>query len=185
MKEFELDNLLQAGEIKSELELEQAAQADRKLRLLEANSSIVKKKRKQLRVLIYEYEQKNWSTKSKITNKKISESDEAELLVDQQEDFICNRKELIKSRLAKHNLNQQEFGRILGYKNKSHISELMNGINPFTLRDLIVISKLLKINLNDLVFRAISTDEQRKIEKTIKQLDKPNLKLNKKEFAFT
>lgn len=184
MKEFDLNKLLKAGAIKSELELEQASQADRKLRLLEAENITAKKKRKKLRELIYAYEKKHWSSKSKINKKKIDESNEAELLVEKQEEFFRNRKKLIKSKLSKYNLNQQEFGVILGHKNKSYISELINGVNPFSLKDLIVISKLLKIDLNDLVFRSIPIEERIKIEKTIRKLDKPNLKLNRNEFAL-
>jgi len=184
MKEFELNRILKEGKLKSEIELEQASIADRKLRLLEPESGVIRKKRKKLRELIYAYEKQNWSSKSKITKKKIAISDEAELLVEKQEEFIQKRKGLIKRKLSKYNLNQQEFGRILGHKNKSYISELMNGVNPFSLKDIIVISKLLKIDLNDLVFKAISVEEQRNIEKTIKALDNPKLKLSKEEFAL-
>ena len=109
---------------------------------------------------------------------------ESELELEQQEKFIRKRKNLIKSKISKLNLTQQEFGKILGHKNKSYISELMNGVSPFSLKDLIVISRLLKKDLNDLVFTAIPFTERRKIEKTIKELDKPKLKLNTKEFAF-
>lgn len=184
MKEFELDKLLKEGEIKSELVLEQASHADRKMRLLESQNPTIKTKRKKLREMIYDYERKHWSSKSKISQRRIEESDKAELVVLKQEEFIQKRKAIIKSKLSKYNLNQQEFGRILGHKNKSYISELMNGVNPFSLKDIIVISTLLKIDLDDLVFKSISIEEQQKIEKAIISLDNPKLKLNRKEFAF-
>lgn len=184
MKEFELNKLLKAGHISSELELEQATLADRKLRLLESESQSIKRKRVKLRKLIVEYENKHWSSNSRITKKKIIESNEAEKLVELQEDFFQKRKSIIKSKLKKLGLNQQEFGKILGHRNKSYISELMNGVNPFSLKDLIVISKLLKIELDNLVFKSISVKEQEKIVKTIESMQKPKLKLNKKDFVF-
>ena len=184
MKDFDLDNLIERGKIATELELEQASNADRKLRLLVEENPGLRKKRKELRELIYAYESKHWSKTSKISKRQIEESDEAELLVGQQEEFIRMRKELIKSKLSKLNLNQQEFGKIIGHKNKSYISELMNGVSPFSLKDLIVISSLLKVDLNDLVFTTIPYSERTKIEKAIKELDKPKLKFDNKEFAF-
>ncbi len=184
MKDFDIDKLLKKGEIVSELELEQASQADRKLRLLTQENPNLKLKRVKLRELIYAYEKQHWSVQSKITERQIEESDEAEILADKFETFISKRKKLIKSKLIKLNLNQQEFGRILGHKNKSYISELMNGVSPFSLKDLIVINNLLKINLNSLVFRSIPYQERKQIEKTIIELNKPKLKLELKEFSF-
>jgi hypothetical protein len=60
----------------------------------------------------------------------------------------------------------------------------MNGINPFSLRDLIVISKLLKVDLNILVPMELPEEEKVKIEQTVKELNKPKVKLDKKEFTF-
>ena len=184
MKEFELDKILRIGKIGSELELEQATLADRKMRLLEAESLTIKRKRSKLKKLILDYENKHWSSKSRITKRKIDESDKAEKMAELQEEFFQNRKLIIKSKLKKHGLNQQDFGKILGHKNKSYISELMNGVNPFSLKDIIVISKLLKIELDDLVYKSIPIKEQEKIVKTIESLDKPKLKLNKNEFTL-
>ncbi len=184
MKDFDIDKLLKKGKIESELELEQASHADRKLRLLSKDNPILKSKRAMLRDLIYAFEKQHWSEPNKITEEQIVESDEAELLAEEYEEFITKRKRLIKSKLSKLNLNQQEFGLIIGHKNKSYISELMNGVSSFSLKDLIVISNLLKINLNKLVFRSIPHRERRKIEKTILELNKPKLKLEKKEFSL-
>lgn len=184
MKEFELDKILKNGQINSELQLEQATLADRKMRLLEAESQTIKRKRSKLRKLIHDYESEHWSSKSRITKRRIEESDKAEKIAESQEEFIQKRKSKIKSKLKKYGLNQQEFGKILGHRNKSYISELVNGVNPFSLKDIIVISKLLKIDLDDLVFKSISSEEQEKIVKTIESLDKPKLRLNKKEFAL-
>ena len=99
-------------------------------------------------------------------------------------EFIEARKKLIKAKLKRLGLNQQEFGKILGHDSKSYMSELMNGVVPFTLKDLIVISKLIKISLNKLIPTQIPDEEKSKIEKTINKLGKPKLKLDKNEFTF-
>ncbi len=49
---------------------------------------------------------------------------------------------------------------------------------------MIVISKLLKIDLNILIPTQIPEEEKIEIEQTIKRLNKPKVKLDKKEFTF-
>ena len=181
---FDLDVVIKRGKIESELELEQALFADRQLRLLAKVDPSLKKKRTKLREIIGDYESKNWTLDSKVTKRQIEESNEAENIVEEEGEFYQKRKELIKSKLSKLNLNQQEFGMILGHTSKSYMSELMNGVSPFSLKDLILISRLLKIDLEDLVFTTIPLEERKKIERSIRKLDKPKLKLNPNEFAL-
>jgi len=181
---FDIDQLIKQGEIKNELELERASLAERKLKIMSNDFPEAKKKRKALRELIYSYEEKNWKDRDKLSNSKIEESDSAKENVLRESQFLDARKKLIKAKLKRLDLNQQEFGEIIGHNSKSYMSELMNGIVPFSLKDLIVISKLLKINLNKLIPTQIPEDEKIKIESTIKKLGKPNLKLDKKDFAF-
>jgi hypothetical protein len=68
------------GEILNELDLERAMIAERKLRVLAKENPKFKSARKKLRDLIEQYESKNWSADSNITDKKIQESDVAELI---------------------------------------------------------------------------------------------------------
>lgn len=182
--EFNIDQLIKQGEIRNELELERASLAERKLRLMSEEIPAAKIKRMKIRELIYAYEAKHWTNRNKISESQIEQSDYAEKIVQGESDFINARKKLITSKLKKHGLNQQEFGKILGHNSKSYMSELMNGVVPFTLKDLIVISKLLKINLNKLIPTQIPEEEKTKIANIIKELGKPKLKLDKKEFAF-
>lgn len=182
---FDIDKLLIKGKIGSEYELEHALLADRKLRLIIKKNPDLKEKRLALREIIKTYEFENWSLDSNITKTQIKLSDEAEILVDKELEFIQKRKHLIKSKLKVLNLNQQEFGQILGHNSKSYVSELINGVCPFSLKDIIIISRLLKIELDDLVFMDISYDDRKHIQKTIKKLAKPTLNLDSKEFAFT
>lgn len=98
--------------------------------------------------------------------------------------FIQRRKELIWKKLKNLNLTQQDFGKILDHPNKSYISELINGVSPFTLKDLIVINRLLKIDLTDLVPTFLPQSDRVKIRTTIKKLDNPKLKLSKEDLAL-
>ena len=183
--QFDILELIKLGEIKNELDLERALIADRKLRVLSKENPKFKTLRKKLRDLIEVYENKNWSLDSRISDKKLRESDIAELIAEKERQFIERRKELIKSKLKKVNLNQQDFGAILGHKSKSYISELMNGINPFSLRDLIIINRLLKIDLTDLVPTFLPQNERVKIRTSIEKLENPKLKLSKEDFALS
>ncbi len=60
----------------------------------------------------------------------------------------------------------------------------MNGLSPFSLKDLIFINRLLKIELTDLVPTFLPQSERLKIRTTIKKLDNPKLKLSKDDLAL-
>jgi antitoxin component HigA of HigAB toxin-antitoxin module len=183
--QFSLKDFLELTEIRNELELERALIADRKLRVLAKENPEYKKVRKQLRDLIEVYENKNWSSSSRISDKKILESDFAEFIAEQERIFIENRKALIRKKLKNVGLNQKELGSILGHRSKSYMSELMNGISPFTLKDLVIINQLLKIDLTDLVPTFLPHDERIKIKSKIEKLEKPKLKIaNEEDFAL-
>lgn len=140
--------------------------------------------RKKLRDIIESYENSNWNNVNSIDNEKIEESDIAELIAEKERVFINKRKELIKEKLKGLNISQQELGQILGHKSKTHMSELMNGISPFSLKDLIIINYLLKIDMNDLVPVFLSKKEQMRIRTTIESLNKSNLRLIKADFSL-
>lgn len=133
--------ILQKGSILNELELEQALIIERKLRLLAKENPELTESRTRLCAIIKEYEKANWSSDSIVSDKKIQESDAAELVAEQERKFLANRKEKIKAKLTELGINQQDLGLILGHS-KSYISELINGLNPFALKDLIVVHKL-------------------------------------------
>lgn len=183
-KESNIDQILRDGEIKTELELERVSIAERKLRVLAKKNKSFQSKRKRLRDLIKEYEDKHWSKLSSISDSKIQESNAAQETATSEMKFFENRKKLIKSKLKRLGINQQEFGKILGHDSKSYMSELMNGISPFTLKDLIVISKLLRINLNKLIPTIIDEKEKQIIESKIRDLGNSKIRLNKENFAI-
>ena len=64
------------------------------------------------------------------------------------------------------------------------MSELMNGIKPFTLKDLVIINRLLKIDINELVPIFLSREDQIKIKSAVLELNKPQIKLEKEDLMF-
>jgi len=180
--QLDISQLIESGKIQNELDFERALIADRKLRVLSKEHPKFKSVRKKLRDLIEQYENKNWSTNSRVTDNKIRESDMAELIAEKERLFIQRRKKLIRNKLKSMDLTQQDFGKILGHQSKSYMSELMNGVSPFSLKDLIIINQLLKIDLADLIPRFLPQSERIKIRTTIEKLDNP--KLSKEDFEI-
>ena len=182
--QFDVESFLEKGKIQNELDFERALIADRKLRVLAKQNPELKTTRKKLRDLMEAYENEAWSSNSEISEDKLKESDWAERIAEKERVFIHNRKKLIKSKLKELSLSQQEFGVILGHDSKSYMSELMNGVRPFSLKDLVVISQLLKIDLTDLVPTFLPLKERIKIKSSIQKLDNPKLSLSEDDFAL-
>jgi transcriptional regulator with XRE-family HTH domain len=159
--------------------------ADRKLRLLAKDNGHFKNLRKRLRDLIEDYENRTWTDINSLTEERIKESDNYDYIAEQERLFLQKRKLIIKSRLKSLDLTQENLGKILGHKSKTHVSELMNGIKPFTLRDLIIINKILKIDFNMLIPNFITPEDQIKISKTITSLNKPKLKFEKERLLLS
>jgi len=179
--QFNIEKVLEARKIQSELEYERALIADRKLRVLCKDNSRLKPLRKQLRGLIEKYETKNWTDVS-VDAIKIKESDLAELIAEKERQFIFQRKGIIKDNLKKFRLTQQDLMILLGHKSKTYMSELMNGISPFTLNDLIVINRLLKVDLSYLIPTTISQKQRVKIRKSIQTIGTTRIKLSAEDF---
>ena len=170
--------ILQKGFISNELELENALMFDRKLRLMVKENPELTANRNQLRIIIKEYEKSNWSSQSIISDKQIAESDSAEIDIELKQKFIHKRKETIKKKLTELGMNQQDLGVILGHS-KSYISELMNGISPFNLKDLIVIHNLFEIKLENLILTTIPQKESSRIKTSLLKLNRTKVKLEK------
>lgn len=183
MKTDSYKKIIQKGFISDELELEKALIIERKLRLLSAENAEFKEARAELRQIIKDYEKKHWNTDSEISDEKIKESDNAEFIAEQERKFLLKRKEIIKEKLVDFGLTQQDLGALLGH-NKTYMSELMNGINPFSLKDLIIIHRLFKIKLENLIPTTIPQKERGRIKLSIQKINKPKLKLNKKDIEF-
>lgn len=182
--QFDIEKLIEHGSISNELDFERAMIADRNLRLLSKESVHFKNLRKKLRDLIEEYESKTWSDINSVTDEKIAESDKYEIIAEQERLFLNNRKQRIKEKLKQFDLTQENLGQILGHKSKTHMSELMNGIKPFTLKDLILINRLLEIDLNELIPIFLSKEDHINFESAVTRLNKPKLKLEKEDLLF-
>lgn len=175
--------IIQKGFISNELELEKALIIERKLRLMINENFELSETRNQLRAIIKNYENINWSKNAIITDEKIKDSNLAEFTAEKERKFLATRKEAIKSKLTEMGINQQDLGLILGHS-KSYISELINGINPFTLKDLIIIHTLFNIKLECLIPTTIPQKESKRIKSSILKINKPKLKLAKEDLVL-
>lgn len=180
--QFDIEKVFEAGRLQNELEYERALIADRKVRVLSKENSRLKPIRKQLRTLLEKYEKKNWSSSAAISDAKIKESELAELISEKERVFLLKRKETIKRALKKFGLNQQHLMVLLGHRSKTYMSELINGIAPFTLNDLIVINRLLQVDLTDLVPTTFSQKQRIKIKKSIEIIGTNRIKLSSDDF---
>lgn len=181
---FDLEKIIEKGVITNELDYERALISDRKLRLLAKENLHFKNLRIKLRDIIEKYENSEWSDVDQIDDSKLLESEKAEHIAESERLFLENRKQAIRKKLKELELTQENLALILGHKSKTHMSELMNGIKPFTLRDLIIINRLLKIEITILIPIFVSKEDQIKIKEAVIKLDKPKIRLTNEDFVF-
>jgi transcriptional regulator with XRE-family HTH domain len=158
--------------------------AERKLRLLAKEDALFTTMRQQLRELLETYELGEWSDPSSIDDRQLIQSEKAEFIAEQERQFMETRKRTIRNRLKQLELTQENMASILGHKSKTHMSELMNGIKPFTLKDLIIMHRILKIEMSVLVPVFLSDADQKRVKLAVDQLDKPKVKLAAEDFLF-
>jgi len=182
--QFDIQDILKEGQINNELDLERALIADRKLRVLAKEQPEFKEERQQLRTIIQAYENAHWNKDILISDQQLKESDLAEYIAEQERLFVAQRKKMIKTKLKNIGLTQQQLGEILGHTSKSYMSELINGVSPFSLKDLIVINRLFDIDLTDLVPTFLAHEDRLKIKETLQKLSISNLKLKADDFEL-
>jgi transcriptional regulator with XRE-family HTH domain len=183
MDKFSIQNIQKLTSLKSELDYEKAASLFLKLRVLEKQDESYKPIRNYLRSLIKDYEQKNWADEKSVTDQQVKENDLAEALVQAENEFYQKRKKLIKSRLKEAGLTQNDLAKILGHR-KGYMSELINGLRPFSKEDLIVINRLFKIKLEDLIPTFIKEERAFHIKRTLESISHNKIKLTKRDFDF-
>jgi len=181
---FDIEKIIESGFIANELDYERALIADRKLRLLSKDNAHFKNLRLKLRDLIEKYEKSEWNDVDLISNEKLLESEKSELIAESERLFVNKRKKEIRKKLKELDLRQEDLATLLGHKSKTHMSELINGIKPFTLRDLIIIHRLLKIEITKLVPVYLSKEDQEKVKEAVKLLGKPKIKLSSDDLTF-
>ena len=180
--EFDIEAILKKGRLSNELDYERALVAERKLRLLAKEDAQFTTLRHQLRDLLESYERSEWADADSIDDRQLIQSEKAEFIADQERQFLETRKRTIRNRLKQLELTQENLGSILGHKSKTHMSELMNGIKPFTLKDLIIMHRLLKIEMSVLIPVFLSNSDQEKVKLAVSKLDKPKVKLEANDF---
>lgn len=168
--------------LENEYDLQKASILDRELKLLIDENPGLIPLRKKVRQLIKDYEDKYWSDGDKITDLQVEESDKAEIILNLEQQFIKKRKEIIRKKLKEYEMNQQDLGVLLGHP-KSYMSELINGIWQFTMKDLVIIHRILGIDLKNLIPTYLQTETRDKIRESIIQLNKPKLKLKKMDLV--
>jgi len=176
----EIENI---QKLENEYDLQKALLLDKKLRLMVEDDSSLKPIQVKLFNLIHEYETENWSHTESITDKQIEETENAELLVEIERKFILERKNSIRKRLKSYDMTQQDLGILLGHK-KSYMSELINGVSQLSMKDLVIIHRVLKIELSKLIPTYLQYETREKVNKSILLLNKPKLKLRKKDLVI-
>jgi transcriptional regulator with XRE-family HTH domain len=94
--------------------------------------------------------------------------------------FIQKRKELIKAKLEENAITQKDLGKILGHR-PNYMSELMNGVRPFSKDDIVVIHRLLGIEFNDLIPTFLKREVTNHIKVTLSELNNTKVKLRYKD----
>ncbi|WP_423737076.1 helix-turn-helix domain-containing protein [Chitinophaga caseinilytica] len=181
---MDIEKLIASGVIKNELEYQRAMVANRKLRLLAESSAHFKNLRSKLLELLEKYEKIVWSDADTVSVAQVDQSDLAAAIAEKERIFFEKRKKTIQRKLKEFNLTQEELGLILGHKSKTHMSELINGVKPFTLTDIVVISKIFKLEIDLLIPKYLTYDKIDRINTAIDVINKPKLNTAKRELAL-
>ncbi|MFO7868898.1 MAG: helix-turn-helix transcriptional regulator [Bacteroidales bacterium] len=179
---FDIREIEKIERLENEYDLEKASLLERKLRLMIDENPDLKPLRTKLRDLIKEYEDREWSDFDKISDLQVEESDKAEEIINYEQIFINKRKDSIRKKLKEYDMTQQDLGLILGHP-KSYMSELINGLSQFTLKDLVIIHRILGIKLNILIPTFLQSETREKVRESIEKLNKPKLGLRKTELV--
>jgi len=183
MKELEnIRDIEQVEKLENEYDFQKGLLLDKKLRLMVKEQPELRPLRKKLRRLMTEYEERVWSDPEQLTDKQLDDSDKAESIVEAERKFIKKRRDAIRKNLEEYDMTQQDLGDLLGHS-KSYISELMNGVSQFSMRDLVIIHRIFEINLKTLIPTYLQSDTRNRIKETITRLNKPKLKLKKNDLV--
>lgn len=177
-------DIKEIGKLESEYDLQKALILDRRLRLLVKEDSSLKPIHDKLFELIQEYESAHWSNSDKITDEQVEESEIAIHQIEVEQKFILQRKEAIRKQLKSFDMTQSDLGVLLGHR-KSYMSELINGLSPFSLRDMIIIHRVLNIELSDLIPTYLQAETREKVRESILRLNKPKLQKYNKDLTAT
>jgi len=176
MERLEIDNILKLDKLNNELEYEKAISIYGRLRWMAKEDSSLFSVKEHLKTLIKQYEESHWEDETKISTEQIRESDIAERIVSSESEFIQKRKELIREKLKENGITQQDLAKVLGHR-PNYMSELMNGVRPFSRDDIIVLHRLFDLDLKDLVPPFLKTDVKNHIKQTLNELKNKKTKI--------
>lgn len=183
MKDLEnIRDMEQVEKLENEYDFQKALLLDKKLRLMIKEQPELRPLRKKLRRLMTEYEERVWSDPEQVTNKQLEDSDKAESIVETERRFIKNRKNAIRKKLKEYDMTQQDLGDLLGHS-KSYMSELINGVSQFSMKDLVIIHRIFRIGLKTLIPTYLQSETMNRVKNTISRLNKPKLKLQKNDLV--
>lgn len=175
----DIREIVNIQQLDDEYDLQKALLLDRKLRLMVKENVELKPIHDKLFQLIQDYEQRNWSDSENISEKQFDEAETAEQLVEIERKFIAQRKEAIRKKLKSYDMNQTDLAILLGHK-KSYMSELINGVSQFSMKDLVIIHRVLRIDLVKLIPTYLQNNTRERVKQSISQLNKPKLRLRNK-----
>ncbi len=176
MERLEINNILKLDKLNNELEYEKAISIYGRLRWMVKEDNSLAPIKQHLKILIKQYEETHWEDETKISAEQIKESDIAEKIVSSENDFIQKRKELIREKLRENGITQKDLAKILGHR-PNYMSELINGMRPFSRNDLIVLHRLFGLDLNDLFPPFLKTEVTNHIKQTINELKNRRTKI--------
>lgn len=180
MDRLEIDNILNLNELNSELEFERATVIYGKLRWMVKEDSSLESVRQHLKSLIMQYEKKHWTEESKISDEQIAESDTAEKIANLENVFTQKRKGLIRGELKEIGISQQDLAKILGHR-PNYMSELINGVRPFSRDDIIVLHRLFGIEFKDLIPPFLKAEVTNHIRLTLGKFKNTKVRLKLKD----
>lgn len=176
MERLEIDNLLILDELDGELEYEKAISIYGRLRWMVKEDKSLEPVKHHLKLLIKRYEQNHWNDETKISHDQIKESDMAEKIVISESEFVQKRKELIRYKLKENGISQHDLAKILAHR-PNYMSELINGVRPFSRDDIIVLHRLFDLDLKYLIPPFIKKETANHIKQALGELKNKRIKL--------
>jgi plasmid maintenance system antidote protein VapI len=176
MERLEINNILKLDKLNNELEYEKAISIYGRLRWMVKDNRSLLPVKQHLKTIIKQYEENHWKDDKKLTEEQIRENDIAEKIVSSESEFIQKRKELIREKLKENGITQQDLAKILGHR-PNYMSELINGVRPFSRDDIIVLHRLFDLDLKYLVPPFLKTEVTNHIKQTLNELKNKKTKI--------
>ncbi len=192
LKKINVNELIKKGKVENEFEYKKlsnyALHLDNELdELEEKGEDLNSKTYKQLynklnkaTEILDKYSKEN-HIKYDFSDEWLKENEIAEKEAEEERQEMRKRKKILKQLLKEYNLKQQELGYILGYKSKTYISNIVNGLKPLKFKDAFILKMMFHIKLQDLINEEDWLDLINRIENLESKKKNPKLKKIKSE----